>query len=156
MHPDEENYWSAELCFVNVPVKGQQKDLLHIIAEGLALRFLGPGQVIFQRLALATRPFDDFFLATVPSRNLDNEWNATNLLGCEKAKTEWTKLISRRAMGGEGYERRPAYDPDGFPVTKWPTQTLDDLIGATFDGRMILTDDHPGLARLIGRKPLER
>ena len=22
LHPDEENYWSAELCFVNVPIRG--------------------------------------------------------------------------------------------------------------------------------------
>jgi hypothetical protein len=24
LHHDEENYWSTELCFVNVPVKGKQ------------------------------------------------------------------------------------------------------------------------------------
>ena len=26
LHPDEENYWSAELCFVTVPIKGQKRD----------------------------------------------------------------------------------------------------------------------------------
>ena len=35
LHPDEENYWSAELCFVNVPIKGQKKDLVHLIDEEL-------------------------------------------------------------------------------------------------------------------------
>ena len=23
LHPDEDDYWSAELCFVNVPIKGR-------------------------------------------------------------------------------------------------------------------------------------
>jgi hypothetical protein len=29
LHPDEENYWSPELCFVNVPIKGQKGNMLH-------------------------------------------------------------------------------------------------------------------------------
>jgi hypothetical protein len=160
LHPDEETMWSTELCFVNVPVKGARKDLLHIITEELAFRFLRPGQIIFQKLALATRPFDDFFLATIPSRNLDNEWNATNLLGCEAAKEGWIQLVSRRKNENqqqgtrEGYDRIPTKDDDAFPVPKWPSQSLTELIEATFDGRMIDTDNHPGLARVIGRKPL--
>jgi hypothetical protein len=28
LHPDEELYWSPELCFVNVPIKGQKRDSL--------------------------------------------------------------------------------------------------------------------------------
>jgi hypothetical protein len=160
LHPDEEAYWSTELCFVNVPVKGQRKDLLHIITEELAFRFLRAGQIIYHRLALATRPFDDFFLCTVPTRNLDNTWNAENLLGSEAAKEGWVLLVSRRKNenqqqgGKEGYEGIPARDVDAFPVPKWPSQSLDELIETTFDGRMIVTDDHAGLARVIGRKPL--
>jgi hypothetical protein len=38
VHPDEENYWSPELCFVNVPIKGQKRDTLHLIDEDLALQ----------------------------------------------------------------------------------------------------------------------
>jgi hypothetical protein len=160
LHPDEEAYWTTELCFINVPVKGQRKELLHIITEELAVRFLRQGQIIYRRLALATRPFDDFFLATIPNRNLDNEWNATNLLGCEAAKEGWVQLVSRRRNdnqqqgGKEGYERIPAKEIDAFPAPKWLTQALDELIETTFEGRMIVTDDHPGLARVIGRKPL--
>ena len=26
LHPDEENYWSCELCFVNVPIQGVKRD----------------------------------------------------------------------------------------------------------------------------------
>jgi hypothetical protein len=160
LHPDEEAYWSTELCFINVPVKGQRKDLLHIITEELAVRFLRAGQIIYQRLALATRPFDDFFLCTVPTRNIDNIWNTDNLLGCEAAKGKWIQLVSRRKNenqqqgGKEGYERIPAREDDAFPTPKWPSQSLDDLLEATFDGRMIVTGDHAGLARVIGRKPL--
>ena len=29
LHPNEEAYWSDELCFVNVPIKGQKHDTLH-------------------------------------------------------------------------------------------------------------------------------
>jgi hypothetical protein len=31
LHPDEENYWSEDLCFVNVPIKGEKRDALHLI-----------------------------------------------------------------------------------------------------------------------------
>src|SRR5262245_926225 len=31
LHPDEVTYWSPELCFANVPVKGQKRDTLHLI-----------------------------------------------------------------------------------------------------------------------------
>ena len=36
LHPNEVDYWSTELCFVNVPVKGQKRDTLHLIGEELA------------------------------------------------------------------------------------------------------------------------
>ena len=35
-HPNEEEYWSSELCFVPVPIKGQKRDTLHLIDEDLA------------------------------------------------------------------------------------------------------------------------
>ena len=31
-------YWTAELCFVNVPIKGQKHDTLHLIDEDLAMQ----------------------------------------------------------------------------------------------------------------------
>ena len=31
LHPNELTHWTDELCFVNVPIKGQQRDLLHLI-----------------------------------------------------------------------------------------------------------------------------
>ena len=152
LHPDEEKYWSPELCFVNVPIKGQKRDTLHLIDEELAMRYLPSAKILRFRLALATKPGDVFFLCHVPSRNTDNSSNASNLQGCEQAKTFWTQATSRKEEGVEAYKIDMARDADAFPAPKWPTQTLEEIIGRTFEGRRIETADHPGLLRLIGAK----
>jgi hypothetical protein len=69
LHPNEEDYWSPELCFVNVPIKGQKRETLHLIDEDLALRFLPSGKIQRFRLALATLPYDVFFLCHIPTQN---------------------------------------------------------------------------------------
>ena len=33
LHPDEANYWTGELCFVSVPIKGQKRDTQHLEAR---------------------------------------------------------------------------------------------------------------------------
>ena len=152
LHPDEEKYWSPELCFVNVPIKGQKRDTLHLIDEELAMRYLPSAKILRFRLALATKPGDVFFLCHVPSRNTDNPWNASNLQACEQAKTLWIQATSRKEEGVEAYKIDMARDKDTFPAPKWPTQTLEEIIGRTFEGRRIETADHPGLLRLIGAK----
>jgi hypothetical protein len=55
LHPDEENYWSPELCFVDVPIKGQKQSTLHLIDEDLALQFLEAGEIKRFRLVLASK-----------------------------------------------------------------------------------------------------
>ena len=152
LHPDEENYWSAELCFVDVPIKGQKHNTLHLIDEDLALRFLEAGEIKRFRLALATKPNDVFFLCEVPTQNLDNSWNDSNLEACEKAKTLWTKATSRKGEGVESYKITFARDPDAFRDPNWPKQSLGELITRAFAGRMIETEDHPALLRKIGAK----
>jgi hypothetical protein len=152
LHSDEEHYWSDELCFVNVPIKGQKKDTLHLIAEDLALRFLPSGRILHFRLALAAKPFDIFFLCHVPTRNEDNSWNASNLLACERGKYSWIQATSRKEEGVEAYKIDDAKDADAFPEPKWPTQSLNELIEATFGDRMITDENHPALLRLIGAK----
>jgi hypothetical protein len=152
LHPDEEKYWSPELCFVNVPIKGQKRDTLHLIDEELAMRYLPSAKILRFRLALATKPGDVFFLCHVPSRNTDNPWNASNLQACEQAKTLWIQATSRKEEGVEAYKIDVARDADAFPAPKWPTQTLEEIIGRTFEGRQIETETHPGLLRLIGAK----
>ena len=150
LHPDEENYWSPELCFVDVPVKGQKHTTLHLIDEDLALEFLEAGEIKRFRLALASKPNDVFFLCAVPTQNLDNSWNDTNLEACEKAKTSWTLVISRKVEGVENYKIKSAKNPRAFDDPKWPTQSLGELITRAFAGRMIETEDHPALLRKIG------
>src|SRR5262249_52404883 len=87
LHPDEEAYWSPELCFVNVPIKGQKRDTLHLIEEEIAMRHLPSGRVLRFRLALATKPYDIFFLCHVPTRNPDNLWNISNVQACAQARS---------------------------------------------------------------------
>jgi hypothetical protein len=152
LHPDEENYWSPELCFVMVPIKGAKRDSLHLIDEDLAMRLLPSGKIMRFRLALATKPHDSFFLCRIPTRNLDNSWNRDNILGCEQAKKLWTQATSRGEEGVDGYLLERARDPDAFPEPKWPEQSLSDLIDRAFAGRMIVSEDHPALLRLIGAK----
>jgi len=152
LHPDEENCWSDELCFVSVPIKGQKRDTLHLIDEDLAMAHLPSNRVQRFRLALATKPHDVFFLCQVPSQRLDNSWNDTNLVACEQAKTRWTQATSRRDENVDGYNVSYAKSPDAFPPPNWPKRALDDLILTTFEGRIIRDANHPGLIRLVGDK----
>jgi hypothetical protein len=151
LHPNEADYWSVELCFVNVPIQGQKRDTLHLIDEEIGA-CLPAGRLQKFRLALATKPYDVFFLCHLPSQNFDNDWNRTALQGAEMGKTIWIDVSSRKAEGIEAYRITPAYDQDAFPEPKWPTHSLDDLIGRTFAGRFIDQEDHPGLLRLLGRR----
>lgn len=151
LHPADE-YWSGELCFVSVPVKGQRHDVLHLIEEDLAMLYLPSKRIERFRLALATKPYDVPFLCKVPSQNLDNTWNADNLRACDQAKNFWVQATSRKAEGIEGYKISFAHDEDAFPAPKWPTQSLPQLIEVTFAGRMIDSEKHPGLLRLLGAR----
>jgi hypothetical protein len=151
LHPDEENYWSSELCFVSVPIKGA-RDTIHLISEDLAAQYLPSGRILRHRLALATKPHDRFFLAKIPSQNLDNLYNESNLKGCELAKTSWVQLTSRRDEGVDGYKVDFAQHQNAFPEPAWPKQSLEKLILTTFSGAMITVADHPGLLRLIGAR----
>jgi hypothetical protein len=150
LHPDEANYWSPEYCFVNVPIKGQKKDTLHLIFEHIATRYLESKKILRFRLALATKPHDVFFLCQVPTRNLDNSWNASALTACLQAKTRWVQVTSQKDEGKDSYKINFTYDPNPFPETNWPKQLLPELVEVTYP--IIDSDTHPGLLRLIGAK----
>jgi hypothetical protein len=155
LHPHD-SYWSAELCFVNVPIKGMKRDVLHLIAEPMAVRYLGREMYQRFRLALASKPNDVFFLCYVPSQNLDNTWNSSNLLACEAAKVRWVRVVSGRLDNIDAYKTHYARNENAFPTPTWPRQSLNDLVGAAFDGRCITSGDHPALLRLVGDTlPLE-
>jgi hypothetical protein len=148
LHPDEENYWSPEYCFVSIPVEGA-KPMLHLIVEHLAEQ-LPSAKVQRFRLALGTVATGNFFLCHVPSQRLDNSFNKTNLEGCVLAKSHWVEVV--REEGADRYTTRFSRDPDAFPAPKWPTKSLDELIEVTWQGRMITSDDHPAWLRLNGAK----
>ena len=44
LHKNEDEFWTPELCFVNVPTKGQKRDTLHLIDEELAVSYLVDGR----------------------------------------------------------------------------------------------------------------
>jgi hypothetical protein len=88
----------------------------------------------------------------VPTQNLDNQWNESNLQACLQAKQQWTQATSRRDEGVDGYKVDCTRDKDPFPEPNWPAQKLEALILTTFAGRMINREDHPGLLRLIGAR----
>ena len=151
LHPSE-NYWSPELCFVSVPIHGEKRDPLHLIDEELAMQHLSAKKIKRQRLALASKPYDSFFFCIIPSQNLDNSWNATALKACEKARSLWVQVSSRKQEGVESYKTDFARDADAFPEPRWPSHTLEELIEVTFRSVTIETADHPALLRLIGAR----
>ena len=90
------------------------------------------------RLALAAKPYDVFFLAEVPSQNLEeNLWNATNLQGCMQAKTSWVKLVSLKDENKRSTGSCRRLTRTSLPEPHWPSQSLNKLITLTFEGRMI-------------------
>jgi hypothetical protein len=152
LHPSEDDYWSCELCFVSVPIKGVKRDMLHLIDDDLAVQHLPAKKIMRHRLALASKPHDVFFFCIVPSQNLDNPWNADAQKACGGAQSHWIQALSRRSEGAEGYEIKSARDPSAFPEPKWPSRSLDELLEVTFKDANIDHDRHPGLLRLIGAK----
>lgn len=152
LHPAEDAYWSPELCFVSVPIKGEKRDLLHLIDEDIATQYLSADRIKRQRLALATRPHDSFFLCIIPSQNLDNTWNATNIIACRRAQEQWVQASSRRSENVDGYKIDTARDVDAFPEPTWPQPSLSSMIEITFRGSCIDCDPHPALNRLIGAR----
>ena len=102
-----------------------KRDTLNLIDEDLALTYVASGKILRFRLALASKPYDVFFLCHVPSTNLDNSWNEGNRPGCEQAKTLWVQVTSRKEEGADTYKIDSARDPDAFPEPKWATQSLE-------------------------------
>ena len=118
LHPNEDEYWSPELCFVVVPIKGQKNDTLHLIDEELAVRHLPSAKIQRFRLALATKPYDIFFLAHVPKRNADNPWNATNIEACERAKGAMGAGVEPSRGERRRLQDRLFARPRGVPATE--------------------------------------
>jgi hypothetical protein len=152
VHPDEENWWSCELSFINVPVKGS-KGIVHLILDDLVNRHINRlrGKVQYRRLALATKPErGHLFLLSVPTRNLDNIYNQHAIDAIERAKTQYMMVTPYEDK--DGYIVETTEDPAYFPAPDWwpTTQTINKLIKTTYADRMIVSEDDPNLKRLIG------
>jgi hypothetical protein len=152
LHPGDEWWGPKPFCFFTVPIQGVKNPVLHLIDEEVAKANLDASDFFRRKLILGSKPNDVFFLCSVPCENLDNSWNETANDGCEQAKTTWVKVISEKASGNERYKIDYTEEPDAFPDSDWPKQSRSKLINATFKGKMVLTNNHPALARKIGRK----
>jgi hypothetical protein len=140
------------MCFVDVPIAGAKRNLLHVIDDDLAIKYLPAKKIKRFRLALASKPNNAFFWCRVPSRNLDNGFNADAIKACYMAQTKWVQALSRQAEGVDGYEIKFAFDQDAFTAPDWPKPTKDELLEVTFKETNIDHDRHPSLLRLIGAK----
>ena len=119
LHPNEDEYWSPELCFVTVPIKGQKRDTLHLIDEDLASNTCRALEFSASGLALATKPHDVFFLCHVPTRNLDNIVERDRPPGLRAGKDAVDAgVTSRRDEGVDGYKIDSAARPRCVPATE--------------------------------------
>ena len=134
-----------------VPILGQKKDLLHIIDEDLAVKYLSSSKILRFRLALATKPHNAFFLCHLPTQNLDNSWNTSVEQAAEKASDSDRGYFAQG--GGQGLLQDHSCGGCGcLPRPTWPGEPLDVIIVNAFAERTIDRDDHPALLRLTGRK----
>ena len=122
----------------------------HIIHPEIAAKYLPAKLVHYFRLALGCDPDGKPFLCEVPCENLDNVWNRSNLEACEIAKTQWIRADSQNSKGLEGYEHSYPQSLRRFKDPEWTTQPLEEIIGTAYKDRIIMTEDHPALLRLIG------
>ena len=142
----------TELCFVNVPIKGQRRDTLHLIEEELAMQYLPSGSILRFRLALATKPYDVFFLATCRRRTSTTRGTRPTCRPASRRRRCGCRPPAAKERRRRGLQDRLRPSTRRFPEPKWPTQSLAELIGVTFAGRMIDTRRSSGLLRLIGAK----
>jgi hypothetical protein len=146
----EGGYWSEPLAFVDVPVKGQTKKIRHLILPDLAAKYLPTKLIKYRRLAWGCDPEGKPFICEVPCDNLDNVWNRSNLEACEIAKTQWVRADSKNKDGLEGYQHTLPLNTRRFREPEWPAQPFSEIISTAFKDRVIMSDDHPALLRLIG------
>ena len=138
LHPDEENYWSPELCFVH---RADQRAKTRPAASdqrrsGQAL----PRQRSDPALSLGagdqSRTTSSFSVTCRRRTSTTPGTTPACGLAC-RPRAKWAQATSRKGENAEGYQITYAKDQDSFPEPNWPKQTLDELILVTFNGRMI-------------------
>ena len=92
LHPDEETYWSPELCFVNgADQRTKPRELLHLIDEEVAMRFLSAKKIRALPAGAGNQALRCFLSVHIPTRT-STTLQLSNLQGCEQAKTSGWKL----------------------------------------------------------------
>ena len=152
LHPNEDDYWSPELCFVNVPIKGQKHDTLHLIDEDSpyatcrARRFSASGWRWRRSPRYSSCPTSRHGTSTTrgtrPNRGLragEDAMGAGHQSDARRTSTATRSTCPR---------------PRRLPTAEVADAAARRTDRATFAGRMIDREDHPGLLRLIGARQL--
>jgi hypothetical protein len=152
VHPDEANYWTDTLYFINARRKPDLEAEEHLIIEPLARQ--KPGKVTRFRLALAKIADGPSFLARVPVGPTDNKWIITAMEGIEAAKTKWVELVSQKKANPprDFYVTEHAFDQDKWREVDWLRGGVTPLVMRRYDGLMITDPSHPAWLDLIGAK----
>ena len=151
LHSKEEKYWSPELCFVSVPIKGQKHDTVHLIARVWQITPSAPRQNPPVPPGARHQAARRILLVPRPVANLDNVWNATNLQACEQAKTLWTQQPREESRMSKATKSTWRVIKTPFPHQSGQRNRLN-AARRYLRGLMIETADHPGLLRLVGAK----
>ncbi len=153
LHHDEDAYWSPELCFVNVPIKGQKRDTLHLIDEDLAMRYLPSGKITSFPLGSRDEAISmsSSYVMYQPGMRTTLGTPAICLLA-RRARLPGSRSAAERRRASKRIRSMLLEMPMPSLKPSWPTESLTDLIDKTFTGRMIDHEDHPALLRLIGAK----
>ena len=76
-----------------------------------------------------------------------NSWNDSSVRAVERAESQWVRIESNNIAAQ--YEVIVAKEDLGAP--QWPNQSMQELVLACFDGRIIQNVDHPVIRDLEGR-----
>ncbi len=154
LHPHD-SYWSNEVALIQVPTKGSTESTQHLILDGIVKKYSDQLQarVKYCQIVLGAKPDNVFFLGLIPTRNLDNTFNASAIRAAVQAKSGiWTTVTSRKSEGHDDYFIGKAQEGGAFLETKWPTFSLDEIVEVTVGDKFITTDEHSSLDRLLGRR----
>ena len=109
-HPNEDEYWTPELCFVSVPVNGEKRDMLHLIDEDIAVQ-VPAGEEDQAACGWRWRRSRTTSSSSASCRRRTSTIRGTSRRSrlVQKAKTPWVQALSRKAEGVDAYkiEYRP-------------------------------------------------
>jgi hypothetical protein len=126
---------------------GDKRDDLYVVASHL-LPIVADDIVPMMFVATVTRQ-ETFFLWPLRLPNADgrqDDWSRSALLAMAQAKTQWLRMVSKRALSA--YE---IYEPVGnFGEPVWPTLDWPAILQLAFRDHVIEDADHPVLRQLRG------